>query len=56
MKTQAFFSNSSTSCRLQQTFPDGHNRHTIFDSTADLVNFCHENHITLTIADCHTED
>ena len=56
MKTQAFFSNSSTACRLQQTFPDGHNRHTIFDSTADMVNFCHENHIILTIADCHTED
>ena len=56
MKTQAFFSNSSTACRLQQTFPDGHNRHTIFDSTADLVNFCHENSITLTIADCPTED
>ena len=56
MKTQAFFSNSSTACRLQQTFPDGHNRHTIFDSTAEPVNFCHENSITLTIADCHTED
>ena len=56
MKTQAFFSNSSTACRLQQTFPDGHNRHTIFDSTADLVNFSHENNISLTIADCHTED
>ena len=56
MKTQAFFSNSSTACRLQQTFPDGHNRHTIFDSTAALVNFCHENNISLTIADCHTED
>lgn len=56
MKTQAFFSNNSTDCRIQITYPDGHNRHTIFDSTADLVNFCHENHITLTIADCHTED
>ena len=56
MTTQAFFSNSSTACRLQQTFPDGHNRHTIFDSTVDLVNFCHENNISLTIADCHTED
>lgn len=56
MKTQAFFSNSSTDCRLQQTFPDGHNRHTLFDSTAELVDYCKTNHIELTIADCHTED
>lgn len=56
MKTQAFFSNSSTDCRLQQTFPDGHNRHTIFDSTAELVDYCKANHITLTLNDCRPED
>ena len=56
MKTQAFFSNSSTDCRLQQTFPDGHKRYTLFDSTAELVDYCQANHIELTINDCHTED
>ena len=56
MKTQAFFSNSSTDCRLQQTFPDGHNRHTIFDSTSQLVTYCQQNHIPLTLNNCHTED
>ena len=56
MKTQAFFSNSSTDCRLQQTFPDGHRRHTLFDSTAELVDYCQANHIELTINDCHPED
>ena len=56
MKTQAFFSNSSTDCRLQQTFPDGHRRHTLFDSTAELVDYCKANHITLTLNDCHPED
>ena len=33
MKTQAFFSNRSTACRLQQTFPDGH---TVEESTTIL--------------------
>lgn len=56
MQTQAFFSNSSTDCRLQQSFPDGHNRHTLFDSTAELVDYCKANHITLTLNNCHTED
>ena len=56
MKTQAFFSNSSTDCRLQQTFPDGHRRHTLFNSTSQLVDYCKANHITLTLNDCHPED
>ena len=56
MKIQAFFSNTSTACRLQQTFPDGHNRHTLFDSTSQLVDYCQQNHIDLTLADCHPED
>ena len=56
MKTQAFFSNSSTDCRIQITYPDGHHHHIVFNSTAELVTYCQQNHIELTIADCHTED
>ena len=56
MKTQTFFSNNCTDCRLLLTFPDGHRRHTLFDSTAELVDYCKANHITLTLNDCHPED
>lgn len=55
MRHQAFFSNSSTECRIETTYPDGHRRHTLFDSTAELVNYCQENHIELTVGDCHPE-
>ena len=57
MKAQAIFRNNSTDCYLDiQHHTGGSHCFIYFDSTSQLVNYCHQNHIEITLNDCHTED
>ena len=57
MKAQAIFRNNSHDCYLDiQHHTGGSHCFIYFDSTSQLVNYCHQNHIEITLNDCHTED
>ena len=55
MKAKAFFSNGSTSCRIEITYNNGRRERVAFNSTSELVDYCRDNGVDVLLSDCNVE-
>ena len=48
-----FYNDEDSTIVLTETFADGHHRHTLFESTSQLVNHLHENGIDVPLCNVY---